>query len=245
MSERDPSRDPSSTMKRIERVDARAGYDRWAPSYDATPNPVVAMDARFTLARLAPKAGERVLDAGCGTGRNLERLVASGARASGLDFSEGMLAVARGRFPTLDLRVADLHVQVPHADASFDAVLCALVAEHLRELDTPLAEFHRVLAPGGRLVFSVYHPRMAETGKEANFEQGGVEYRLGAVRHTLDDYRAAFDRSGFVDTVFEEHAGDEELARVLPIARRYVGFPLLLVVTARRPGCNRTLQIDV
>lgn len=245
MSKPDPTRGPTSTGNRIERVDARTGYDRWAPTYDATPNPVVAMDARATIARLAPKAGERVLDSGCGTGRNLARLVPSGARCTGVDFSEGMLAVARERFPALDLSVADLHAPLPFADASFDAVLCALVAEHLREVDTCLAEFRRVLAPEGRLVFSVYHPRMAESGKEANFEADGVEYRLGAVRHSLDDYRAAFDRAGFVDTVFEEHAGDEELARVLPIARRYVGFPLLLVVTARRPGGNRTLQIDV
>ncbi|MBI5365250.1 MAG: class I SAM-dependent methyltransferase [Planctomycetes bacterium] len=220
--------------QRIERVGVREGYDRWSATYDATPNPVVALDARVTLDRLAAKAGERVLDAGCGTGRNLARLVAAGARCTGIDFSEGMLGVARARFPELDLRQADLHAPLPFADASFDAVLCALIAEHLNELDPCLAECRRVLVPGGRLSFSVYHPRMAEAGKEANFEQDGVEYRLGAVRHSLDDYRAAFERAGWRDAQFEEHVGDEELARALPIARRYVGFPLLLTVLARR-----------
>lgn len=94
------------------------------------------------------------------------------------------------------------------------------LAEHLRELDTALAEFHRVLVPGGRLVFSVYHPRLAEAGKQANFEQDGVEFRLGALRHTLDDYRAAFERTGWHECVLKEHLGDEELLLELLIARR-------------------------
>jgi ubiquinone/menaquinone biosynthesis C-methylase UbiE len=58
--------------KRVERVSVREGYDLWSETYDQTPNPVVAMDARYTLKWLAPRPGEQILDAGCGTGRNLQ-----------------------------------------------------------------------------------------------------------------------------------------------------------------------------
>ena len=61
-------------MKKVKRVTVREGYDLWSESYDTTPNPVVAMDARFSLALLQPQKGERILDAGCGTGRNLAGL---------------------------------------------------------------------------------------------------------------------------------------------------------------------------
>jgi SAM-dependent methyltransferase len=44
-------------------------------TYDETPNPVVAMDARHTLDALAPKPDEHVLDAGCGTGRHLGPMI--------------------------------------------------------------------------------------------------------------------------------------------------------------------------
>jgi len=219
----------------VRRVGVREGYDLWAAAYDATPNPVVALDERLTLGLLAPRAGERILDAGCGTGRNLVRLAAAGAQVTGLDFSPGMLAVAARRVPGARLAEADLHARLDLADASFDAVLCALIGEHLRELDTCAREFRRVLVPGGRLVFSVYHPAMAEAGKEANFERDGVEYRLGAVRHTLADYERALLAAGFVDLRRHEHAGDEDLAQRLPSARRYLGFPLLLVLCARAP----------
>ena len=83
----------------VRNVSAREGYDRWAPSYDGTSNPVVAMDARHTVQRLAPRDGERILDAGCGTGRNLVPITAAGSRAVGIDFSLGMLSVARRALP--------------------------------------------------------------------------------------------------------------------------------------------------
>lgn len=219
---------------RVERVSVREGYDLWAEDYDATPNPLVALDERHTLAQLAPRAGERILDAGCGTGRNLVRLVAAGARASGVDLSSGMLAVARRRCPETELAVADLHTGLAFEDARFDAVLCALIGEHLRDLDRPLAEFARVLAPGGRLVFSVYHPDLAAAGKEANFARAGVEYRLGAERHTLAEYESALMRAGFVRRERSEYALDAELARTLPNAARYIGVPQLVVWRAWR-----------
>jgi len=219
---------------RVERVSVREGYDLWAEDYDATPNPLVALDERHTLAHLVPRAGERILDAGCGTGRNLVRLAAAGARVTGVDLSPGMLAVARRRCPDAELAVADLHAGLAFEDARFDAVLCALIGEHLRDLDRPLAEFARVLVPGGRLVFSVYHPDLAAAGKEANFARAGVEYRLGAERHTLAEYERALEGAGFTRVEREVFAVDAELARTLPNAARYVGVPQLVLWRAWR-----------
>lgn len=87
---------------------------------------------------------------------------------------------------------------------------------------------------GGRLVFSVFHPEMAAAGIEANFEENGIEYRLGALRHTVDDYLNAIDRSGFRALGVHHFHGDTTLVDQVPWASKYLGRPLLLAIAAER-----------
>jgi SAM-dependent methyltransferase len=221
-------------VKETRHVSAREGYDLWAETYDETPNPVVATDARYTLDVLAPKPGEQILDAGCGTGRHLGPMIRARSDPVGVDFSRGMLSIARRNYPGVPLVVADLQRPLPFETGRFDAVLCALIGEHLSELHLALREMHRVLRTGGRLVFSVYHPEMAAAGKEANFERSGVEYRLGAYRHAMADYANLLEDAGFEESVRHEFLGDERLVRSVPSAAGLLGFPVLLVLEARK-----------
>jgi malonyl-CoA O-methyltransferase len=218
----------------VQRPGVRRGYDLWAESYDAAPSLMVRVDESVTPALLRPRRGERVLDAGCGTGRSFPALARAGGDVVGLDFSPGMLRTARRGHPGVPLVLADLGRPWPFGDGTFDAILCALVGEHLDRLPAACAEMRRVLRLGGRLVFSVYHPALAAAGKEAHFRRDGVEYRLGAVRHTVADYRAALGTAGFTTVTLREFRGDERLATRLPAAGKYIGFPLLLVLQARR-----------
>jgi SAM-dependent methyltransferase len=220
--------------KRVERPGVRGGYDRWAETYDETPNPLVALDRRHTLELLGAGEGERILDAGCGTGANLRAIVGRGSEAVGVDLSRGMLRVARRAVAGALLAQADLDGELPVRAGSFDGVLCALVGEHLERPARFFRQAHGALRRAGRLVFSVFHPELAAAGAEANFEREGVEYRLGARRHSVDDYLAAIDDAGFRRVAVREFAPDETLAAAVPAARRYVGHPLLLTVEARR-----------
>ncbi len=222
-------------MQEVKRVDVQEGYDLWSESYDTTPNPIVAMDARYTMGLLAPKPKERILDAGCGTGRNLKPLVNAGSLPVGLDFSYGMLRVARHTFTGLPLVRADLQRSFPFRGESFDAVLCALIGEHLNDLATVFREIYNVLKPQGRFVFSVYHPNLAAVGKEANFRLGKIEYRLGAYRHTVDNYLNLLEETGFEAIVKHEFNGDEELVASVPDAGWYLDHPVLLAIEVRKP----------
>src|ERR1043166_924342 len=133
-------------------------------AYDTTPNPVVALDRRHTLAHLRPRDGERILDAGCGTGISLRRIVEAGGRPVGLDFSRGMLRVAQRAVPGVPLAQADLNRNLPLRRRKFDGFLCTLVSEHLESLRTFFAEAFSVVRKGGRLVFSAFHPEAARVG---------------------------------------------------------------------------------
>ncbi len=220
---------------RLERPGVREGYDLWAEAYDATANPVVALDRRHTLGHLRPLRGERILDAGCGTGGNLRRIVETGSSAVGLDFSRGMLRVARRALPGVPLAQADLERELPLRRERFDGFLCALVSEHLRDLRTLFREAFAVLRSGGRLAFSAFHPALATAGVEANFEREGVEYRLGAEPYSVDDYLEHIERAGFRELRWSQYAADAPLVQEIAWAGKYGDRPLLLVVEAVRP----------
>jgi SAM-dependent methyltransferase len=100
-------------------------------------------------------AGPRVLDIGCGTGRDAAHLQARGRKVTGADLSEAMLAHARTHHPGPEYVRADLHGFDLGEDA-FDAVVCldsALLYCHTDDqLDGFLTACRRALAPGGLLV---------------------------------------------------------------------------------------------
>jgi SAM-dependent methyltransferase len=221
-------------MKKIERPGVSRGYDLWAETYDATPNPLVALDRRYAITHLGPRAGERVLDAGCGTGANLRAIAASGAVSVGLDFSFGMLRAAQRAAPNALLAQADLNNDFPVRRRTFDALLCSLVSEHLTDLSNFFAEAFAVLKQGGRFVFSAFHPEIAAGGVEANFERDGIEYRLGAEPYSLDDYLGRMEDAGFRDLRARDYVVDQGVVDDIPWAVKYLGRPLLLVVNAER-----------
>ncbi|MDR7452443.1 MAG: ubiquinone/menaquinone biosynthesis methyltransferase [Armatimonadota bacterium] len=109
---------------------------------------------RRAVAAAGLRRGERVLDAGAGTGDLARLAVAQGAQVTAVDVSLEMMAVARMKLGAeAGLRcvggdIADL----PFRGGSFDAVLTAFTLRHPTRLDEALRELMRVLIPGGRLV---------------------------------------------------------------------------------------------
>ena len=117
----------------------------------------------LAVARLAGlEPGSDVLDAPCGFGRHAIPLAAVGYRVTGVDRSEPQLAEARRLASDPDnprFLQAD-HRDLPLPDSSFDAVLCLFSSLGYRGEDgdrRTLAEFRRVLRPGGALVIETMH----------------------------------------------------------------------------------------
>jgi SAM-dependent methyltransferase len=108
-------------------------------------------DARdLVFAAIAEAAPRRVLEVGCGWGELAARIADElAADVVAVDLSPRMVELARER--GVDARVADAQ-WLPFADAEFDCVTANWMLYHVSDLDGALAEFGRVLRPGGRLV---------------------------------------------------------------------------------------------
>lgn len=140
----------------------KTDYDDFAEAYSAD-NEVNLLNGHYErpeMLRLAGDvAGRRILDAGCGSGPLSEALRDRGAILTGFDLSAAMVELARARLgEEEDLIVHDLADPLPYADAAFDDVVASLVLHYVEDWTAPLAELHRVLKPGGRLILSTHHP---------------------------------------------------------------------------------------
>lgn len=101
------------------------------------------------IAALLARDKPRLLDVGCGTGCMLKSARLRGWDAAGVDVSPRM--VRRGRDQGLEIHRVDGH-ELPFDDQSFDAVTAWSVIEHVPDVRVTLAEWRRVLRPGGVLV---------------------------------------------------------------------------------------------
>jgi SAM-dependent methyltransferase len=131
------------------------GWTRKAKTYDRLTGRATARLAVPLLEAAGVESGTRVLDVACGPGHIAAAAAAKGAKPVGLDAAEGMVAVARARYAEIEFQRGDAE-RLPFGDASFDAVVAGFVVNHLPRPERALAEFARVVRPGGRVAVTVW-----------------------------------------------------------------------------------------
>ena len=212
----------------------RDGYDRWATVYDHDANPLQALEEPVVREAIGNPNGLAVLDLGCGTGRHSLWMSAAGARVTAIDFSEGMLAEARRKLGADAVRfiVHDLHSPLPFT-GEFDLVVSGLVLEHLRDLGLFFSEAFRVLKPGGRAIISAMHPAMFLLGSQARFTDpaSGEVVQPGSMAHSVSAMVMAAVKTGFQLRGVAEFSPDDEFAARYPRAAKYIGWPMLVVLS--------------
>lgn len=112
---------------------------------------------------LQPRAADRLLDIGCGTGESRKLYIDHVADYTGVDLSAASIEFAARRFPQSTWQVANA-CDLPYADESFDIVSFSSVLHHIDNYEIALREARRVLRPGGRVFAfdpNVLHPAMA------------------------------------------------------------------------------------
>lgn len=175
-------------------------------------------------------AGERVLDAGCGTGYLSIKLAALGADVVGVDLSQAMIEIARRRAEAVGVRV-ELHVTScadlsAIASGSIDAAVSNYVLMDVRDMPGTVRELFRVLRPGGRAVLVFSHPAFTPPGGSfRRYDDGSIEFRwvrpyfdeaeyeeswghfttpFVGFHRPLSAYWRAFQDAGFVVSDFDE-----------------------------------------
>jgi SAM-dependent methyltransferase len=167
------------------------GYEVWAKTYDEPGNGAFPLEEPYVRRIIDSLPTGCVVDAACGTGRHTEYLAAQGHHVIGVDSSPDMLTHARNRVPAADFRLGRLD-QLPLADNEADAIICTLALTHVADLHPVMAEFARILRPGGDLIISDMHERIVLHGSVPKMEMpDGSRARITTHRHLTGDYLRA------------------------------------------------------
>lgn len=209
-------------------ADVRSAYDTVAEAY-AEALPDVSFESAEDLAmidafaaRLSSSPGERVIDAGCGTGRLTGYLKAAGLEVTGVDLSPGMLTVARRLHPGLVFSEGEL-TDLPAPDAAVDGVLSwySIIHSAPEHLPAIAREFRRILCPGGVALVAF----QAGSGHRTLRCAYGHDVVLRAQLHTPADVVRHFTGQGFALE-----------ARLIRPARESEIQPQAALLFRKRPG---------
>lgn len=216
--------------------------------YDAGLGPIIfepyAQDIARRAAALSPT---RMLETAAGTGivtRRLRDAMPPSANLMATDLNMPMLEVARGKFAPdelVALQPADA-TELPFEDASFDTVVCQFGLMFYPDKAKSFREVHRVLAPGGHYLFSVWDShawnpfgRIAHENVERFFPDDPPQfYKVPFSCHAIDPVKQWLLESGFSDIEVAVLSMEREIPDVRAFARGLVyGNPLIDQIRAR------------
>lgn len=193
-------------------LNVEEAYARWAPSYDETPNPLLALEERLLTPILNNFAHCSMVDLGCGTGRWLQQLESAAPRSLvGIDSSPAMLAEAAKKcLPSTALVRADC-TATPLPACSADCALASFLLSYVKDLPGFAAEAARILRSCGTLIVSDLHPRTFSYGWRRTFKTTGDLFEIATFNYSIADLTSTLANTGFMlEEMRESSFGKEE-----------------------------------
>ena len=188
-------------------------YNSWSATYDSDENPTRDLDQVVTKKTLANSHYKSIIELGCGTGKNTVFLSQIGENVYAIDFSEGMISLARKKLKSRNVTfsLADLTHPWHYKNASADLVVCNLVLEHVENLSFIFSEAFRILTSDGHFFICELHPFRQYQGTQANFQTVHGTIEIQAFVHHISDFLYAAKSNGFRLKEFKEwwHETDE------------------------------------
>jgi ubiquinone/menaquinone biosynthesis C-methylase UbiE len=163
--------------------------------YDASPNPVLALEGRIVRKLLRPISRRRFIDVACGTGRWTEYLVQKGGIVFGADLCGEMLAEASRKAGTHGKLILADAASLPFRSNLADVSLCSLTAGYLPDLNDVFAELARVTKRRGTVIVSDLHPEGIASGWTRSFRVEGTRYEMHHFSPSVDCLLAAGHRA--------------------------------------------------
>lgn len=149
--------------------------------------------------------GKRLLDVGCGFGKDIPYYIRNGATVFGVDISREMIKIAKQKIVGADLSVQN-YSKTDYKSEYFDTIVSRYALQYSRNLKKTFQEIYRILRPGGVFIFLVSHPLVGYIAKKnKNYHKQEVvsvplfegKIKVSEPTHTLSEYLSDYMLSNF------------------------------------------------
>lgn len=204
-------------------------YNDWSAQYDTNVNPTRDMEGVALREMLTDFSFERILEIGCGTGKNTAWLVTRAKEVTAVDFSEKMLAKAKEKITSKKVRFvqADVLGAWDFSEGKYDLVTFSLMLEHVEDLGAIFEKVAAVTKPESLVYIGELHPFKQYSGSKARFETAEGTQVLTCFEHHVSDFLSAAFEHNFELIVLNEHFDNVNrttIPRILTILLRKQGL---------------------
>ncbi len=181
-------------------------YNIWADQYDSNRNKTRDLDTKSTIQTLKKYDFSKVIELGCGTGKNTSYLLKKADEVIGLDFSQEMLNKAKEKITDerATFQKADLTAKWEIENEYADLITSSLVLEHIKNLDFVFNQANEKLKSEGFFFVSELHPFKQYSGSKAKFESENGTQELETYVHHISEYLTVAKNNGFELLELEE-----------------------------------------
>lgn len=187
-------------------MDTRTLYNQWSATYDDVENKTRDLEKLAGQQILENLVYKKVLELGCGTGKNTAWISSKAKHHLAVDLSEEMMAKAKEKITADHVRFVQADITKPWDFVSEkpDLITCSLILEHIEDLDFIFQQAAIMLEQSGYFYLCELHPYKQYTGSKARFETAEGLQVLECFVHHVSDYFDAAQKHGFACVALNE-----------------------------------------
>jgi ubiquinone/menaquinone biosynthesis C-methylase UbiE len=197
-------------------MNIKEAYKEWSHQYDTNENKTRDLEAIALRSVLSKLELNKVLEFGCGTGKNTVWFEQNAKEILSADFSEAMIAKAAEKIKSTKVQftIADINEPWDFTKEKFDLVSFSLILEHIDNIDEIFNKSNKVLQSGGYMYIGEFHPFKQYAGSKARYSTPEGEQLVTCYTHNVSDFIHAANKYGFSLMELEEWFDDNDRTQI-------------------------------
>lgn len=197
-------------------MNVKEAYQEWSEQYDTNENKTRDLEAVALRSVLSSIHFDKVLEFGCGTGKNTVWFEQNAKEILSADFSEAMIAKAAEKInsPKVQFAVANINEPWDFSKEKFDLVSFSLVLEHIQNIEAVFNKINQVTESGAFVYIGELHPFKQYAGSKARYTTPEGEQIVTCYTHNVSDFIKAANKYDFSLMDLDEWFDDNDRSQI-------------------------------